>query len=128
MPTRLLPHRASHRITLLHAPTPPDMLPTLQYLLPTRCARWIRRTLFQPVDKIRRRPRHGHRPMHHIVPARVLVVGLPTMGDRFPGAHLPGFREPLYPHVCDSSHGGLGGKPQERGQVAKLAPQPLLYQ
>lgn len=81
---RLLTHRPRYRVSLLHAPTSPNVLWPLQYLLPTRCSGWSGRPILSTVYPLRRCIGHGHRSLHNGMFVGVPELCLASMGSFIP--------------------------------------------
>ena len=63
------------------------MLPTLQCLMPTRCAGRSSSTALPAINTIRSRIGYGHRPLHHRVLARLPELRVPKMGSLVSGPY-----------------------------------------
>jgi hypothetical protein len=55
-PFRLRSHFPRHILPLLHATAPAHVLLLVQSIMHSRCSGWIRRTILQPVNDVRRSP------------------------------------------------------------------------
>lgn len=125
---RVFTHCPSHRVALLHAPPPPDLLPPLQRVVSAGRIGRLRGAILQPVDHLRRRAGYGHRSLQHRLSARFPQFRVAPVGDRFPGADLPRPGEPLHAHVRDTKHGRPKPEPQECGGDSELGALPVLSQ
>jgi hypothetical protein len=102
---RLLARRPRHRLALLHASPPPNMLPPLLDILPTRCAGRHGRSTLQPIHHLWRSARHGDGSLHHLLPPSLPSLRLAKMEYSLPRTHQLGSSQSLYPHVRHINHG-----------------------
>lgn len=120
--TRLFPNRPRHRVALLHAPPPSDLLHSLQCLVFVGCVGRICRSVLQTIHHVWCCLGHGDGSLHDRVPPGFPEFRLAALGDRLPGSDLFGHGEPLHAHVCHPQHGGIQPEPQERRGHSQLGP------